>query len=433
MPGVAVERHGEVFAHWRDAIDRGVLEPPFSVTHVDAHADLGLGDSGYIYLLTELVFQPLEARRFPRVGHDAFTDGNWLSFAVACRWISDLMYVYNTGDERPDDLMVCVMEGFDTRAANIQLAGLTQEQLRNALHDRDWEAVHLEPKVPVRGSSLGAIRVSRPPDFISLARSPEFTPAESDALYDLIRECFVRKFEVRAAKMRRNVWKGPGLFEVRPTRASAVGITATPCNDESVAAAHRGLFKSRCVVASSRRSSLARFASRRRHVTRSALTRTATRNKVHSHARPRESRAHRCDSHRQRRARQHQVGSAEGRVGRRHMCGGSGSSRSSSLSMSHTLGARRTGSERPNSPINQAIRSQIVTPPAPTNFASCAWISGLATSRTRTGPRSPARPHLGSTEARRIVAAEVSAAEHRAEALARSRIHDVSSVLRYRH
>jgi UPF0489 domain len=61
LPGVAVEYHADVFAHWRALIDRGVLEPPFSVTHVDAHADLGLGDAGYEYLLTQLLFKPVEA------------------------------------------------------------------------------------------------------------------------------------------------------------------------------------------------------------------------------------------------------------------------------------------------------------------------------------------------------------------------------------
>jgi len=195
VPGVAVERHGDVFARWRDAIDRGVLEPPFSVTHVDAHADLGLGDAGYIYLLTELVFDPPDARRFPRVGHEGFTDGNWLSFAVACRWISDLVYVFNTDDERPNDLMVCVMEGFNTRADNIQLAGLTREQLDNALYQRAWEAEHLEPKVPFEAVPWARFESPGPPDFISLARSPGFTPSESDALYGLIRERFVDELE----------------------------------------------------------------------------------------------------------------------------------------------------------------------------------------------------------------------------------------------
>jgi len=46
LPGWTVEGHGDLFDRWRSAIQSGLLRPPFHVTHVDAHADLGLGDSG---------------------------------------------------------------------------------------------------------------------------------------------------------------------------------------------------------------------------------------------------------------------------------------------------------------------------------------------------------------------------------------------------
>jgi hypothetical protein len=52
LPGFVVEHHGELFGRWRGAIEAGELELPFSVTHVGAHADLGLGDYGYIYLIS---------------------------------------------------------------------------------------------------------------------------------------------------------------------------------------------------------------------------------------------------------------------------------------------------------------------------------------------------------------------------------------------
>ena len=48
LPGYVVQYHGELFTRWRDAIDAGLLQAPFHVTHVDAHADLGIGDAGYI-------------------------------------------------------------------------------------------------------------------------------------------------------------------------------------------------------------------------------------------------------------------------------------------------------------------------------------------------------------------------------------------------
>jgi hypothetical protein len=71
LPGWVVEHHGQLFPLWRDAIDAGVLTPPFQVTHVDAHADLGLGDSSYVYLMTDVLFRAPGERRFPRVGDEA--------------------------------------------------------------------------------------------------------------------------------------------------------------------------------------------------------------------------------------------------------------------------------------------------------------------------------------------------------------------------
>ncbi len=95
LPGFVVEHHAELFACWREAIARGAMQPPFSVSHVDGHADLGLGDSGYMYLMTELLFLRPEERQFPMTGPGGLDDGNWLAFAIACRWVGDLVYVLN--------------------------------------------------------------------------------------------------------------------------------------------------------------------------------------------------------------------------------------------------------------------------------------------------------------------------------------------------
>src|SRR4051812_25445661 len=67
LPGFAVEHHGDLFFRWRDAIADGLLVPPFHVTHVDAHADLGMGDCGYVYLLTDLLREAPDARDAPKV------------------------------------------------------------------------------------------------------------------------------------------------------------------------------------------------------------------------------------------------------------------------------------------------------------------------------------------------------------------------------
>jgi arginase family enzyme len=60
-----------------------VLVPPFHVTHVDAHADLGNGDAGYAYIMTSLLFSALEDRQRPAPGpgETGLTEVNFLLFA----------------------------------------------------------------------------------------------------------------------------------------------------------------------------------------------------------------------------------------------------------------------------------------------------------------------------------------------------------------
>jgi hypothetical protein len=52
IPGRLVTHHFEAFLFWQELVRCGALDIPFDVVHVDAHADLGSGDAGYVYLMT---------------------------------------------------------------------------------------------------------------------------------------------------------------------------------------------------------------------------------------------------------------------------------------------------------------------------------------------------------------------------------------------
>jgi hypothetical protein len=191
LPGFVVEHHGEVFYRWRDAIDAGGLQVPFHVTHVDAHADLGLGDAGYLHLMSDLLFRDPEERRDP--GKD-LGDGNYLAFAIACRWLSGLDYVYNRDDADgygPGDLMPYHMEGKRRDADHIQLAAMTRSQIDNIFHAERFEPTRLEPLVPFRALGWPQFTAAEPFDLVCLARSPEYTPATCDEIFEAIRGRFI--------------------------------------------------------------------------------------------------------------------------------------------------------------------------------------------------------------------------------------------------
>lgn len=190
LPGFVTENHGELFPLWRGAIEAGALLPPFHVTHVDAHADLGLGDAGYVYLLTELLGLPPDQRTHPRTGNGGLNDANHLAFAIACRWISELTYVYGEGGG--SDELTLVMQGFDPRADQVQLPRFRRDDL-DAIQRRHEQSavVAYEPPVPYRSLPWDTFRADGPYDFVCLTRSPPYTPPTADAIFDAIRETFI--------------------------------------------------------------------------------------------------------------------------------------------------------------------------------------------------------------------------------------------------
>lgn len=197
LPGVVTENHGDLFARWRDAIDGSVLEPPFHVTHLDAHADLGQGDGGYVYLLTSLLFEPPENRAHPKVdGQRGLTDGNWLLFAIGCRWVADLIYVYGEGggSDEPNH----VMQGFTQGADRIQLAAMGKQELNKVVPylKSPPRIDHLEPEVSYRSCAAGDFEAEAPYDFVCLTRSPPYTPRTADPLYEQIIDAFIEPIRV---------------------------------------------------------------------------------------------------------------------------------------------------------------------------------------------------------------------------------------------
>ena len=174
---------------WRDAIDSGALTPPFEVTHVDAHADLGLGDTGWAYLMSDLLFDPVEQRRDPRTGGQGLNEGNFLLFAMACRWISDLVYVFGEGGG--DDEIGYILPDRKRPASELQLLGVGSHGIDLLLNGQEPDVLHREPSVPYRSMRWEKFAAVGRYDFICLTRSPRYTPNTADPLFDMLCDEFV--------------------------------------------------------------------------------------------------------------------------------------------------------------------------------------------------------------------------------------------------
>jgi hypothetical protein len=188
LPGRTLTHHHEVFLDWRKRINRGALVPPFEVVHVDWHADLGMGEPAQHYIMTQLLHAPPDQRSRPseqpgkRLG-----PGNYLAFAIACRWISGLVYVYNPR-RRDIDVPAYVMQDFDLWSRRIQLKQYPPGTPFDSIQDRSIAPSALEPDLPFRLVGGDDLTVDAPFDWIYLTQSPDYTPPESDRLIPLIEE-----------------------------------------------------------------------------------------------------------------------------------------------------------------------------------------------------------------------------------------------------
>lgn len=189
LPGWAIERHGEAFELWRQALTSGTIKGPLSVTHIDAHADLGLGEPVHLEIMGELMFLPVEHRAAQAT---RVTDGSYLAFACASGWISDLTYVHN--DDGGEDLHPYHMKDWDPQATALQLKAVKREHLLGvtATEPDERPVVRMDPEIPFHHMNWREFRAQSPFDAMVICRSPNFTPASADSIYDMICSRYLR-------------------------------------------------------------------------------------------------------------------------------------------------------------------------------------------------------------------------------------------------
>jgi hypothetical protein len=202
--GREVVEHADAFTIWQRWLSEGKLDVPFEVVHLDAHADLGLGDAGYLYLLSEFLALPLEQRKNPRFASNALNSGNFLTFAIANHWISKLTYVYPTAPPRtdvaekkksaysgcPNDLLRVHFRDGDPTTGLVELRHYNRKDAESAAMGRNIPPIHVEPAVPFECVADGGFAFAGFTHMI-LAQSPQFTPPTADRLLSHIRNYFL--------------------------------------------------------------------------------------------------------------------------------------------------------------------------------------------------------------------------------------------------
>ena len=184
VPGRVFETHDGALRFWDELIHAGKLTVPFSITHIDAHSDLGIGRPGPGFVLNSVL--PIAPKK--RADIDRYyamhqlDEANYLLFALAFRWADRLENVRNPRS-RPD-IPSFAFKNEAGEYESIRLSSFTSKLFESQNGP--------EPHVP--------FRVFRDPeaffadyayDFASLAVSPRYSPKEADALVGIISEYFI--------------------------------------------------------------------------------------------------------------------------------------------------------------------------------------------------------------------------------------------------
>jgi len=187
LKGKIVEHHDEALYFWQYLIENSKISVPFDVTHVDSHNDLGLGDSGYRYLMSDLLYIDPEDR--PHLLQRAQVEpSNFLAFAIACRWITNLVWVHHPG--KAGNLIVYHSKDFDTKSGIIQLKKLERNYFDDdskTLLEMKSAIISIEPEVVFKEEPWEDFKATVPFDYMVLSKSPGYTPLQSDKLIPLIK------------------------------------------------------------------------------------------------------------------------------------------------------------------------------------------------------------------------------------------------------
>jgi hypothetical protein len=189
IKGWFVENHDAAFEVMRDLVVGG--SGPLEVVHVDAHADLGMGDPSWVDLIRH-VAKPIADRYYPKRATEGLNLGSWLAYALAAELISDLTYVYPAG--YGDDLPPIYFPSGDRTAGFIEMKAYTRPDLPMNGSVPDYHELYtLTPDValapvPFRMVTLDDYAAQAPFSAGLLCRSPDYTPETSDALIPIIGE-----------------------------------------------------------------------------------------------------------------------------------------------------------------------------------------------------------------------------------------------------
>ncbi|MBQ2848751.1 MAG: UPF0489 family protein [Clostridia bacterium] len=208
LPGRVVTGHNESLYFWEDLISKNKLTIPFEVIHVDSHADLGCGCTSSNFLQDKILTLPLETRH--RIRDYEFngkivgiTIGDYLLWGIAYRMFSAITYCANPKGEANDycwDTLKDFHEELIWKKPVSNFIQLTfnkdmelpQYDSTEAYKKKYLDGAIREPEVELKIiPTIEDVKYNGDFDFVTLAQSPNYTPASADFIIDIFKEYII--------------------------------------------------------------------------------------------------------------------------------------------------------------------------------------------------------------------------------------------------
>ncbi len=194
IKGAYFTEHDEVF-HFLANLQSSEGNLKFSIDHVDAHSDLGMGmsEEHFTFIANKLLNHSISDRYNLVSGSGFLNSGNFMTFAIACQWIENLSLIY-TELKMQNDIPPLILKDFDTSSRAIQLTPFSQSQISSAFQSnkpldklKSIPAITREPEVPLLALGYKNFNPSGKYDYVLLTQSPHYTPEASDDLIPFIK------------------------------------------------------------------------------------------------------------------------------------------------------------------------------------------------------------------------------------------------------
>lgn len=193
IPGRVIKHHNQAFNFWEELITDKVISQPFDITHIDAHSDLGLGDSGWFYIVTELLHYPIEDR-IKVLKREKVKLSNYLAFVIACGWAEKITFVTHP-DWNFDDFFPIYLKDFDdySNFFEFKAYGNACDLSDLAIHPNRFNPVRKDPLIPYSIFSSENFKAEKKYDGLVFCQSPQYTPSSADYMLEVIKEYIIEK------------------------------------------------------------------------------------------------------------------------------------------------------------------------------------------------------------------------------------------------